>query len=341
MKVTVSITTYNQAPFIRQAIESVLMQQTGFDFEILIGEDESSDGTREIVREYAAKHPGKIRVIYNERKNVIHYKGKPTGRYNFLNNIKKAGGNYVALLEGDDYWTDPRKLQKQVDHLDGHPQHSVCFHDMLILYEDSGKTLPYPVKVRQPIYSLEQFLEGWVIPHTASVMFRNGLIREFPDWMLRLGFGDLPLLTMLGESGDFGFLGEVMGVYRKHKGGIWTSGLEFTRWSNEVAIERFLAVLEYNETLKQHLPARFSRVLRKKIAEQNYELVWLFQCQKDYPKMREHLWRAFRAQAFHPQFRLGFVARSSLIAFLPFLYRLYQSVKNLCHRPAAAESGNH
>ena len=98
MKASVSLITYNQAAFIAQAIESVLEQQTTFDFELLIGEDDSSDGTRDIVRQYQARYPGRIRLFLNDRKNVVYVNGKPTGLWNFANNIRNTRGEYVALL---------------------------------------------------------------------------------------------------------------------------------------------------------------------------------------------------------------------------------------------------
>src|SRR5690606_24113344 len=122
MKLSVCIQTYNHAPYIAQALDSVLMQETDFDFEILLGEDESTDGTREICQEYARQHPDKIRLFLNSRENVIYINGRPTGRWNFMNNLRHVRGEYVALLDGDDYWTDPRKLQKQVDVLDASPE---------------------------------------------------------------------------------------------------------------------------------------------------------------------------------------------------------------------------
>jgi glycosyltransferase involved in cell wall biosynthesis len=102
--ISVNIVTYNHEPYIAQAIEGALMQKTNFPYEVLIGEDDSSDGTREICKEYAAKHPDKIRLFLNDRKNVIYINGQPTGRWNFINLLKNTKGKYVAFCEGDDYW---------------------------------------------------------------------------------------------------------------------------------------------------------------------------------------------------------------------------------------------
>jgi len=112
MKVSICITTYNHEEYISQALDSVLAQATDFEFEILLGEDDSSDNTRTIVKKYQKMFPEKIRLYLNDRKNVIYINGMATGRWNFINNINHARGDYIALLEGDDYWVDNLKLKK-------------------------------------------------------------------------------------------------------------------------------------------------------------------------------------------------------------------------------------
>src|SRR5690606_21433837 len=116
-KVSVLVQTYNHAPYIRQCLDGILMQETDFDFEILLGEDASTDGTREICIEYAQEHPDKIRLFLHSRENNISINGRPSGRFNFCNNLFEANGEYIAFCEGDDYWIDEFKLQKQMDFL--------------------------------------------------------------------------------------------------------------------------------------------------------------------------------------------------------------------------------
>src|SRR5690606_9059601 len=115
--------------------------QTTFPFEIILGEDESSDGTREICIQYAAKHPDKIKLFLRSRKDVIYINGNPTGRFNFIENLKACSGKYIALCEGDDYWTDPLKLQKQVDFLEAYVDHTICWTNYQIL-EDERLNIP-------------------------------------------------------------------------------------------------------------------------------------------------------------------------------------------------------
>ena len=127
--VSVQVLTYQHANFIRDCLDGILMQETDFPVEILIGEDESSDGTREICKEYAARHPDTIRLFLHRRENNIAIHGRPTGRFQSTYTRFKCRGTYIALCEGDDYWTDPLKLQKQVDFLEGHPECVLSFHD--------------------------------------------------------------------------------------------------------------------------------------------------------------------------------------------------------------------
>lgn len=111
------------------------MQKTDFPFEILLGEDASTDGTREICIEYANKYPDRIRLFLPDRRNNIAVLGKATGRFNILYNVFSARGRYIALCEGDDYWTDPLKLQKQFLFIRNDKSIAMCAHDVEIVYE--------------------------------------------------------------------------------------------------------------------------------------------------------------------------------------------------------------
>jgi len=130
-RVSVVTNTYNHEHYIAQAVESALMQKAQFDYEILIGEDCSSDSTRKIVCEYAARNPSRIRLLLHPS-NV----GGPAS---FKQLLAESRGEFVSILEGDDYWTCPDKLQKQVSFLDQHPECALCFHNALRIYEDGSR----------------------------------------------------------------------------------------------------------------------------------------------------------------------------------------------------------
>jgi glycosyltransferase involved in cell wall biosynthesis len=327
MKVSVRIITYNHAPFIRQAIDSVLMQKTNFDFEIVIGEDGSKDGTREITQEYAGRHPDKIKLLLNDRKNVIHIHGKPTGRWNFINTLKNCRGEYVALLDGDDYWTSPDKLQKQVDLLDKNPQCAICFHNIEVINSDGSHGADEMARGRQPFYTLTDLLDGKFFPATGSVMFRNRLFGEMPEWIKTVMLGDYSLHVLNGQHGQFCYLDEVLGVYRRHAGGIWSAGGTPKDWPVKLSIERFKGLLHCLEVFKQNLGHQYHDVLRQKIAGLNYDLVWCYSQTQDWGAMRHHLIRALKSGGKHPRISLPFILKSYAIAFCPLIYRFFKTLK--------------
>ncbi len=135
--VSVMIRTYNHVDFIRQAIESVLIQKTSFNFEIIIGDDQSNDGTREICMAYAEKYPEKIRLFLHHRENNIQVYGSNTPTFMFGYNIYQTKGQFIAFLCGDDYWTDPEKLEKQYRFLEQNSKYSFAIHPFITLYENS------------------------------------------------------------------------------------------------------------------------------------------------------------------------------------------------------------
>ena len=206
--------TYNHAPYIRQCLDGFMMQQCDFGFEVLIHDDASTDGTQKIIREYETKYPDIIKpLLQTENQFSRGSRGIMMRRFNF----PRARGKYIALCEGDDYWTDPRKLQKQVDFLETHEDVSLCFHNALMVYEDGGS-------LRQPFqnlgnreYSGAEILRHWTIP-TASVVFRreNYVMHHSPNYF----FGDIILFLTLAEKGKLWCLDETMSAYRRHRGGL-------------------------------------------------------------------------------------------------------------------------
>jgi glycosyltransferase involved in cell wall biosynthesis len=256
MKVSVCITTYNHGNYISQALESVLIQKTDFDFEIIIGEDDSNDGTREIVKKYKEQYPYKVRLFLNDRKNVIYINGRPTGRWNFMNNLRNARGDYIALLDGDDYWTSPDKLQKQADFLDSHPDYAMCFHDVRVILEDESQFIGIAMPPGQKkTYTLEHLLKGNFM-HTCSVMFRRGLFNEFPEWFHLAPLADWPLHLLNAQHGDIGYITGVMGTYRVHSGGIWSSEKRIQQLKKAIEVYRFVSA---------SLPPRYSGMVKRRI----------------------------------------------------------------------------
>ncbi len=210
---SVCLITYNHEKFIEQAIESVLMQKVSFLWEFIIADDCSTDNTRNIVKAYAEKYPDKIKLILQE-KNVGAAK-------NWLDLITAPKGKYVAYFEGDDYWTDENKLQKQVDFLEANAGFVICFHNALIDYEDDkSRSYCFHEKGLKTTFSISEVIERiWFMP-TASLVFRNILegidIQALINWQS----GDIPLSILLAAKGNVYYIDQIMSVYRKHSRGV-------------------------------------------------------------------------------------------------------------------------
>lgn len=213
-KVSILCLTYNQEKYVSQALDSFLMQETDFDFEVLINDDASTDGTVKILKEYAKLYPDIIKPIFHKENLYSQGFRNLIGRFLF----PKAKGKYIAICEGDDYWTDPAKLQIQVDFLDKNPEYSVCFHTTRVVYENNtDKEFVFPDVKHESWYTAEELLRTNYIP-TNTVMYRKQRYQKMPtnlspvDWYLHLYHA---------KFGKIKFLDQVMSVYRKHSAGIW------------------------------------------------------------------------------------------------------------------------
>jgi glycosyltransferase involved in cell wall biosynthesis len=260
MKASVLVTAYNHAPFIAEALESILMQEVGFDYEVVIGEDCSTDGTREIVRDFHRRYPDRIRLHLPERNlggngNVIFGEILPLAR-----------GEYVALLDGDDYWTSREKLQRQVEYLDAHPALSMCFHQALNVHAD-GSSLLYSENFGYPfdrsLFTLQDIMFQNFAP-TCSVVFRNRLFHALPPEFYTMPSGDWFLNVLNAEHGDIGYLDETWGVRRVHPGGLI---------SMKSRKEKLLFNIECIHIIDRHLGHRFAREAREKLVEYHYRLM--------------------------------------------------------------------
>jgi glycosyltransferase involved in cell wall biosynthesis len=221
--VSVSVTTYQHEDYIAQTLDSIISQTTDFPFEILLGEDCSNDDTRNICLDYARKYPQLIRLILHDRTEVIEINGRPTGRYNWLTNLQSARGTYLALCEGDDYWNDPSKLQKQVDFLANHQDYSLSYHDCCTV-DPAGKTIQETLLGnRGRDLSQTDLIRGRRVP-TLTAMFRRQDVLDLPPVFLGVLNADTFIFAHLGQKGAGKFQSEIQpAAYRIHSGGIWSS----------------------------------------------------------------------------------------------------------------------
>ena len=218
LMVSIRCITYNHEPYIRQCLEGFVMQKTNFKFEAIVHDDASTDGTAAIVLEYAEKYPDIIKPIIETENQYSKHDGS-------LGRIMKSHmhGKYVAMCEGDDYWTDPYKLQKQVDFLESHPDHSLCFcaHQHLYPNGDLKKVNRYSFPLE--ICPMEDvILGGGGYMATASMVYKRSVLDNYPEWTENLPVGDLPLMLVCSAHGKIGYINDIMVVYRLSAQGSWT-----------------------------------------------------------------------------------------------------------------------
>ncbi len=214
--ISVCIITYNHENYIQKAIEGVLMQQCNFEVELILSNDFSIDSTDEIIQEVLKKHQKKSFIKYFKQNKNLGMMA------NFIFTLKQCTGKYIAICDGDDYWIDELKLQKQVDFLEGNPSFSACFHNAYIINSFDAITGVFcEWNSNRVIHSEDVIYKGGGIYPTASILFRNKI--ELPSFTLEAKAGDSALAFSLLEIGNFYYSSEIMCIYRKHEGGVYTS----------------------------------------------------------------------------------------------------------------------
>lgn len=250
--VSVAMVTYNHQDFIGEAIESVLMQETTFNVELVIAEDYSTDKTREIVLDYQSRFPDQIKVILQNR-NI----GAQKNNIALLSNLK---GKYVAALEGDDYWTDPQKLQKQVDFLEANEDYVLTFHPVQILNPDDVLVEDFITKVPENYEYQETLASGNNYIHTPSVVFRN-IIQSFPPEFMLSPIGDYFLYMILTNHGKMKMMNDTMAVYRQGVG----------VWSDLQLPERLFNTIFCIKLISYHF--KDNRTILKLLNKQHFDLL--------------------------------------------------------------------
>ncbi len=241
--VSVCCITYNHEQYINGAIEGFLKQETKFPIEIIIHDDASTDKTADIIREYKKKNPGLIFPIIQEENQWS--KGiRPSPTYVW----PRVRSKYIALCEGDDYWTDPDKLQKQVDFLEANPEYVVCYHNSDVVNEQGVliKTSKLEPGLMRDA-SADELKKGFKIL-TQTMCFRN-VIREFPDEYSRGFGGDKFITSLLGSYGKGKYMGNIgNSVFRSHSGGV-NRGIIDTAQKRRNFLKTRIALYQYYERI--------------------------------------------------------------------------------------------
>lgn len=261
--VAIWMVTYNHEDFIAQAIEGVMMQQTKFSYKLFIGEDCSTDKTREICLAYKEKFPDKIELILQE-KNV----GANTNAQTVYKVCFGSGAKYIAMCEGDDYWTDPNKLQIQVDFLENNPEYVATSHANMAIYDDSminlnpGQAVKY--KGNKDTFTIDDVISNNIPCQTSTLVFRNVFKYNYPQWTAQCLLGDWALQICLGQIGYFKYFKKEMGCYRVHAGGSYHN-ISVHDWYKRVSIPTF-KVFEENITSPILIKKLHARRLKETLA---------------------------------------------------------------------------
>jgi len=252
-KISACIIAYNHEKYIKECLDGALKQKLNYDYEINVFEDYSTDKTREMVLDYAKQYPDKIKIFLNEKNLGL------TG--NWVHALTSCHGDYIAICEGDDYWTDQNKIQKQVDYLENNPDFALSSHNANIIID--GKTVKLYCSSNHPkIMDLEFILTfGSGVP-TCSLVIRKETIKNLPDWFSKIRACDWTVQIIAAQFGKMKYFNEVMGTYRRH-------GQGAVYGQKKAAISQGLSdfclpskyTLEMIEAIDKHFEYKYSKQL--------------------------------------------------------------------------------
>ena len=265
LMVSIICNVFNHGKYLHDALDGFVMQKTNFRFEVLVHDDASTDNSASIIREYEEKYPDLIKPIYQ---SVNQYSQNIS--INLLYQIPRVQGRYVAACEGDDYWTDPLKLQKQVDFLEANPEYSMCATSTIWLDMRTNTKVPLCRTETDRDVSLKELIleEKGRIFQFATIMVKRDVFCCRPDWMALFGVGDVPLNIYAATCGKVHMLADVTAVYRNHASGSVTAKMsrnssyntsvydkvinglrafnEATNYAHDSIVTKKIKMIEYN-----------------------------------------------------------------------------------------------
>jgi glycosyltransferase involved in cell wall biosynthesis len=254
--VSVVVPTYNHEKYIEECLDGIVAQETSFSFEIVVGDDCSTDSNRDKIKLISDRYPGKFKLLFHD-KNLGP--AKHPGKNNSIECFRASAGKYIAFCEGDDYWTDKHKLQKQVDFLEKNPDYNICFHQTTVITENPGYDAERPEKILADTFTAEDLLRLGNIMFTVSCVLRNPFITDFPEWFYHMRAGDYAFYLLALKHKKIKFLPEDMAVYRIHGSGVWGRKSRITNYQHEIESFRILygAFPEYQDNIKTAIYNRY------------------------------------------------------------------------------------
>lgn len=253
-RVSVVILCYQHERYIAKALDSVL-EQENVDFEIVIGDDCSSDASRSIIGRYAEAHPDRVRTFFPDRNLGLG------GKLIFQELLHRARGEYIANLDGDDHWTSPAKLARQASHLDAHPECSLCFHNVEWHHEDGSRPpVLYNPPDQRAVVDLHTLIGANPVA-ACSAMFRRSAIEPLPAWFFEQRWGDWQMCLIAAMNGLIHYRPDVMGVHLTHPSGM------FSKLSRAQALE---GIAQCQEAMRGIIPAELEWRRRQALGETQY-----------------------------------------------------------------------
>ena len=243
---------YNHENYLKEAIAGVLAQKTNFPIELIISNDASTDSSSSVIQDQVNSYIGEVDIRFFDHKEN---KGMLP---NFSFALDKCDGKYIAFCEGDDYWTDPEKLQKQVEFMEGHPDYNICFHPVRV-YDEEQQKLVDDLITREvsETTDVSELVKGNYL-HTPSVLLKNNFV--LPSWVLEGYLGDWVLYMVAVQNKKIKKLEELMAVYRKHSSGIWSGNTEFGRLKK---LEHTYTLVRDNVPLNDQNKAELNQQIEK------------------------------------------------------------------------------
>ena len=257
-KISICVTTYNQADTVRDTLEGILLQRLDIPYEIVISDDCSQDNSRAVIAEYKSRYPGVFRDVSPTR-NL----GSPGNTFHVL---AAAEGDYIAVCQGDDYWTDPDKLKKQVDFLASHPDYSMCFHRARVRNDEGLPSVAVCDQVAADReYTSDEIYSSWII-QTATIVFRRDVLRRISRLKRPqdIWYDDIPVFLACADTGRVWGMSSVMSVYR-----ISSKGLTHTPSFNA---NRYVRAIAHDRCLRHNFPKLSRRLTGRVISPYCYTL---------------------------------------------------------------------
>lgn len=309
IKVSILCLCFNHEKYIRKCLDGFVMQECDFEYEVLIHDDASTDSSVEIIREYEQKYPNIIKPAYQTENQFS--KGVKISKTFLFPRVK---GEYIALCEGDDFWTDPQKLKKQVEFLDNNPEYSACVHRAVVRYSKTGEEIRIPQISEGREFSLDEIIRaGGGIFATNSLMARTKEYLTLPECFEAKGFGDYQRFMYAAICGKVWCMCDVMSQYNCENDGSWTA----TVWKNpERRIAHHKEMIRMLNAVNEHYEYKFNDSIEFKTKQTQFKIFVLTNDKK-----------SMKSKEYRP-----FLKMHKRIKFVQFVFKTFPFVKRLLNR---------